>query len=292
METAKKFGIAGVAGCGATSFCHPLDVVRINLQVDQAGARAYKGTFDCFAVIFRKEGFRGLYAGISAGMLRQITYGMPRMAFVPMLYDTVRSPGETNALMPLWKKLFCGAMGGGAAACIGVPSEVCLVRMSGDQKLAVDDPMRRNYKGVFDAMRRILADEGVAGLWQGAAPTVARAMLLNMGQMPVASQAKPFILDNFGIDGIGNKFLSSIIAAFFAAGFSTPADVIKSTMQNAPKGTATGVIEVTTKLVKAEGPMALYKGFTPAFVKVAPHTVISFMILDYLSRAVFGKDLI
>ena len=86
-ETIARFGIAGVAGCGASCCVHPLDVVRINLQIDQAGARVYKGTFDCLSQIFKKEGVSGLYAGLSAGMLRQITYGMPRMAFVPILYD-------------------------------------------------------------------------------------------------------------------------------------------------------------------------------------------------------------
>ena len=110
MDAVYRFGIAGVSGCGASLICHPLDVVRINLQIDQAGARVYKGTRDCFAVIWRNEGARGLYAGLSAGMLRQITYGMPRMAFVPILYDATRSPGETNATMPLWKKLACGAV--------------------------------------------------------------------------------------------------------------------------------------------------------------------------------------
>ena len=110
-ETIARFGIAGVAGCGASCCVHPLDVVRINLQIDQAGARVYKGTFDCLSQIFKKEGVSGLYAGLSAGMLRQITYGMPRMAFVPILYDQVRDPSEVT--LPLYKKLFCGAVAGG-----------------------------------------------------------------------------------------------------------------------------------------------------------------------------------
>ena len=148
----------------------------------------YKGTFHCFSHIYRNEGLQGLYAGLSAGMLRQVTYGMPRMAFVPILYEKVRAPHEVN--LPLYKKLFCGALAGGTASIIGVPSEVSLVRMSGDRKLPATDPNRRNYTSVFNAMRRIASEEGVTSLWKGATPTIARAILLNMGQMPVASLSK------------------------------------------------------------------------------------------------------
>ena len=38
-------------------------------------------------------------------------------------------------------------------------------------------------QGVGDALTRIVKDEGVAGLFRGAGPTVARAMALNMGML-------------------------------------------------------------------------------------------------------------
>jgi solute carrier family 25 (mitochondrial oxoglutarate transporter), member 11 len=289
-ETIARFGIAGVAGCGASCCVHPLDVVRINLQIDQAGARVYKNTFHCLSHIFKKGGINGLYAGLSAGMLRQITYGMPRMAFVPILYDKVRSPGENN--LPLYKKLFCGAVAGGTASVIGVPSEVSLVRMSGDQKLAMTDPNRRNYTSVFNALRRIAAEEGVGSLWKGATPTIARAILLNMGQMPVASQAKEIISEKTEMSGIPLKFSSAMVASVFAVGFSCPADVIKSRMQNMQTGEYTGPLDCAKKLIRSEGALALYKGYTPAFIKLAPHTVISFIILDTLSQIILGKDIL
>ena len=41
----------------------------------------------------------------------------------------------------------------------GVPSEVSLVRMAADNKLAFDDPARRNYTGVVNAITRIVNEE-------------------------------------------------------------------------------------------------------------------------------------
>ena len=69
-EGATRLGIALAAGCGATCCVHPLDVVRVNLQVDQAGARVYNGTLDCMRSIARRQGiFRGLYSGITAAYI-------------------------------------------------------------------------------------------------------------------------------------------------------------------------------------------------------------------------------
>jgi hypothetical protein len=40
---------------------------------------------------------------------------------------------------------------------------------------------RRNYKNVFDALRRIVVEEGVLSLWRGCFPTILRAMSMNLG---------------------------------------------------------------------------------------------------------------
>ena len=58
-------------------------VLRVQMQT---GGVQYKNTADAAVQIFRRSGLRqGLYAGISAGIFRQLTYGCPRMAIYPML---------------------------------------------------------------------------------------------------------------------------------------------------------------------------------------------------------------
>jgi len=49
---------------------------------------------------------------------------------------------------------------------------------------------RRNYSSVFNAWRRIVAEEGGASLWTGCRPTVARAMLVNACQLSINTQVK------------------------------------------------------------------------------------------------------
>ena len=79
---AVKFLIGGVAGyvnmmvyflylikfifrMTATLFVNPMDLVKNRMQMSGAGgaAKEYKTSFDALTTIFRKEGFRGIYAG-------------------------------------------------------------------------------------------------------------------------------------------------------------------------------------------------------------------------------------
>ena len=130
----------------------------------------------------------------------------------------------------------------------------------------------------------------LAKLWEGAAPTVARAILLNAGQLAVYAEAKQRVRSSMGLDGIPLQFVSSLVASFVAVGLSCPADVLKSRMQNMHPGEYKGVADCAVKMVRNEGVLALWKGYMPATIKLAPHTVISFVILDNLSRKFLGKE--
>jgi solute carrier family 25 oxoglutarate transporter 11 len=128
-----------------------------------------------------------------------------------LLLERFSTPGEQ---MPFVKKLGLGLTAGGTAALMGVPSEVCLVRMGADSKKP--EAERRNYKNVLDAVFRIGREEGVAALWSGAGPTIARACLLNAGQLGVYSEAKEVLSAKAGLSGIPLQFVGAFIASIAA----------------------------------------------------------------------------
>jgi solute carrier family 25 oxoglutarate transporter 11 len=101
--------------------------------------------------------------------------------------------------------------------------------MSADQKLPLDQ--RRGYTSLFNLLLRVAREEGVTALWGGAAPTVARAALLNAGQLGVYSEAKERIAHRTGMTGLLLMFCSSLVSATAAVAMSSPADVLKSRMQ-------------------------------------------------------------
>ena len=90
-------------------------------------------------------------------------------------------------------------------------------------------------------------------------------------------------------------FFATLLSSFCANIVANPFDVIKSRMQQMPvaaDGTALyrSMGDCIVKSVRAEGLMVFYKGFTPAFVKLAPYSIISLTLADKLTRAFTGKD--
>ena len=60
-----KMVIAAFSGMGAATVCHPLDVIRVQMQTE---GNTYKGFGDAAVGIYQKDGVKdGLFAGVSAG---------------------------------------------------------------------------------------------------------------------------------------------------------------------------------------------------------------------------------
>jgi solute carrier family 25 oxoglutarate transporter 11 len=260
----------------------------------------YRSTIHAAASIYQSGGVvNGLYAGITAAYLRQWLYGSCRMGIYSYLLEQQKlKHGADN--ISFATKLGMGFISGGIGSFVGTPSEVALVRMSADSKLPPVE--RRNYTSVINCLSRISQEEGVTKMWRGAVPTVARATLLSSCQMGVTSQAKSYLSESgwFGKDGqwlngLPMMFCATLCSSFCANVVANPFDVIKSRIQQSPikpDGSAlySSMGDCFVKSIKAEGTLVLWRGFTPAFVKLAPYTVISLTLLDKLTKAATGKE--
>jgi len=80
--------------------------------------------------------------------------------------------------------LFAGFVG----AICGNPADISLVRFQMDSLLPIDQ--RRNYKNIFDAIFRIVKEEGLFTLWRGSFPTILRAAAMNAGMLTTYDEIK------------------------------------------------------------------------------------------------------
>lgn len=217
---------------------------------------------------------------LSAGLLRQATYTTTRLGVYQYLEDGYKSKyGAMPAFQ--WKLLF-GMMSGGIGAIVGTPAEITLVRMTADGRLPVNE--RRNYKNAIDALIRITREEGVGTLWRGWQPTMVRAMVLNAAQLAVYSQAKQNLISmNLMREGTPSHFVASLISGFVSTVVSIPIDITKTRLQNMKNNEYKGTVDVLLKVVKNEGFFSLWKGFTPYFLRLGPHTIITFLIMEQLN---------
>ena len=153
---------------------------------------------------------------------------------------------------------------------------------------------RRNYKSVFDAVQRVIREEGVRRLYSGLAPNIGRGMAMNAGMMAVYDQAKEFMMTLTGNKDTNNPSLtvklgSSAIAGFCAAFFSLPFDLIKSRLQDmrvnpeTGKPLYSGVFDCAQQILRKEGVAAFWTGFLAYYGRCAPHAMIILMSMESIS---------
>ncbi|XP_015890603.3 mitochondrial uncoupling protein 5 [Ziziphus jujuba] len=316
----KGFVEGGIASIVAGCSTHPLDLIKVRMQL-QGETHAPKPTpatvqnlrpalaFHNTSVaaggsihipppaarvgpiavgvrIVQQEGVAALFSGVSATILRQSLYSTTRMGLYDILKQKWTDPNTRT--MPLTSKITAGLIAGAIGAAVGNPADVAMVRMQADGRLPLDQ--RRNYKSVVDAITRMARQEGVMSLWRGSSLTVNRAMLVTASQLASYDQVKELILEK-GVmkDGLGTHVTASFTAGFVAAVASNPVDVIKTRVMNmkVQPGEAppyTGALDCALKTVRAEGPMALYKGFIPTISRQGPFTIVLFVTLEQVRK--------
>lgn len=277
-----KFLFGGLSGMGATCFVQPLDLIKNRMQLIGADGGKKVSSFGVVQQIIKSEGVFALYNGLSAGLLRQASYTTVRMGAYNSLVERFSVNGKTPFVVQLGSGLAAGATG----AFFGTPAEVSLVRMTADGRLPADQ--RRNYKNVFNALARIVKEEGILALWTGCGPTIGRAMLVNMCQLASYSQAKQrLIATGHFQEGIPLHFCASMISGLITTAASMPVDIAKTRLQNMKvvdgKPQYKGTIDVLIKVVRHEGFFRLWGGFTPYYARLGPHTVLTFIILEQLN---------
>lgn len=284
-----QFAFGGMSGMAATCVVQPIDLIKTRMQLASSSggsaAVANAGFVQTLTSVMRSEGLIGMYAGLSAGLFRQVTYTTARLGMFGILKDALSTDGEA---LPFTHKAFAGMVAGATGAVVGTPAEVALVRMTADGRLP--KAARRGYTSVFNALGRVVKEEGVATLWRGTMPTVGRAMVLNIAQLATYDQAKETILATGKVgDNVGAHIMASSFSGFVATAVSIPLDSAKTRVQNMKVVNGVpeyrGMMDAMAKTVRKDGFLSLWKGFTPYFLRLGPHTILTFICLEQMKKA-------
>lgn len=165
-----------------------------------------------------------------------------------------------------------------------VPRVLALVRMAADKRLP--EAERRNYRNGFDAVRTVSRDEGIVALWRGCLPTVSRCVVLNISQLAVYSEAKELVQHGLALeDALPCHVLSALVSGLASTTASVPLDTAKTRIQQFSGRQYSGMLDCLVKTIHNEGIMSLWKGWTPAYARLGPHTLITLVTLESLNSA-------
>ncbi|ESP05616.1 hypothetical protein LOTGIDRAFT_208602 [Lottia gigantea] len=294
-----RFLLAGASNMCGASVTNPIDVIKIRMQLEnelsnQKGKvvetlknRYYKGFAHGAVVIFRDEGIRGLYKGWAPSMLRESSYSSIRLGS----YEPIKVLlGATDpAHTPLWKKICAGAISGTIGSSIATPTDLVKVRLQAQRVPKPGESLR--YPSMRAAFKEIFQKEGIRGLYVGVGPTVKRAAILTATQIPAYDHTKHTLLNSgLMVEGPKLHIVSSMVAGLATALTTSPVDVVKTRIMNqhstGGQKTYTSAFDCFFKTIKTEGPLGLYKGFIPNWMRIGPHTIVTFFIFEQLRKGI------
>jgi hypothetical protein len=202
----KKIYLSAISAGSAEMTTYPLDFLKTRLQINQSRA-VTEPIFTTLTRIIRNEGYRSMYSGVSAAILRHLPYTSIRVSTFESLRnwaqrrETSSQPdihkadpaiqraalvnlGELTTYDIAKRKIIASGVGGGkdtllvhvassmcsgfVSAAVSTPADVVKTR------LMSQDPVNPQFKGMVDCFKKTLQREGVGGLYKGFLPTWAR----------------------------------------------------------------------------------------------------------------------
>uniref|UniRef100_M1BEI9 Mitochondrial substrate carrier family protein ucpB n=1 Tax=Solanum tuberosum TaxID=4113 RepID=M1BEI9_SOLTU len=282
-DVVSHFGTSGMSVAAATAVTHPLDVLKVRLQMQLVGQRGpLVGMGKLSLQVVESEGLRSLYLGLAPSLMRSVLYGGLRLGlYEPSKYLCELAFESTNILV----KIASGAFSGAVATALTNPVEVLKVRMQMNT---------RSSLGPIHEMRRIASEEGVRALWKGVGPAMARAATLTAShlrsvlygglRLGLYEPSKYLCELAFESTNILVKIASGAFSGAVATALTNPVEVLKVRMQMNTRSSL-GPIHEMRRIASEEGVRALWKGVGPAMARAATLTASQLATYDESKQA-------
>ncbi|XXG75757.1 hypothetical protein AAC387_Pa08g0264 [Persea americana] len=169
------------AGVAVSFLACPTELIKCRLQAQSAladsasstGAVKYGGPMDVAKHVLKSEGgVRGLFKGLVPTLAREV----PGNAAMFGVYEALKqyfAGGPDTSGLGRGSMIVAGGLAGASFWISVYPTDVL------KSVIQVDDYRNPKYSGSIDAMKKILASEGVKGLYRGFGPAMARSVPAN-----------------------------------------------------------------------------------------------------------------
>lgn len=281
------FVSGGAAGLMEALCCHPLDTIKVRMQLYRKSNVKPPGFIKTGAEIFAKEGFFALYKGLGAvciGIVPKMAIRFSSFEYYKTWFKKPDGSISTGAT-------FVSGLAAGVTEAVAIvnPMEVVKIRMQAQKKDATGGPQK--YRNAIQAAYLITKEEGAGAFYKGVSLTALRQATNQGVNFTVYSKLRVKLQEYHNSTDIPGWQTSSIGLISGALGplCNAPIDVIKTRLQKEigvdPKESSTArIVRIGKKLVQEEGIHAFYKGVTPRIMRVAPGQAVTFTVYEYMQN--------
>ncbi|XP_054280426.1 putative tricarboxylate transport protein, mitochondrial [Macrosteles quadrilineatus] len=159
----------GAGICEAVFAVTPMETVKVKFINDQRSANPrFKGFFHGVSLIVKEQGFRGVYQGLSATIMKQGSNQAIRFFVMETCKDKYRGGDPTKPVPKMVVGAF-GAVAGAASVFGNTPIDVVKTRMQGLEA--------SKYSSTWDCFVKIWKNEGPKAFYKGTVPRLSRVCL-------------------------------------------------------------------------------------------------------------------
>lgn len=269
----------GVAGAVSRTATAPLDRIKIFLQVHGSKNKNY-GVVNGLQFMLKEGGVKSLWRGNFINVIKIA----PESALKFMAYEQFKKllKGDKKEITAV-ERLLSGSMAGATAQTIIYPMEVLKTRLA----------LRKTgqFNGIVDCAKKVYQAEGAKVFYRGYVPNI-------LGIIPYAGidLAVYETLRNIytkktggGDPGIFPLLACGTISSTCGQLASYPLALVRTRLQAQREGHDT-MTTMVRKIVQQDGPMGLYRGLTPNFLKVLPAVSISYVVYEKTRNALGVKS--
>jgi solute carrier family 25 uncoupling protein 8/9 len=270
----------GLAASIAEIVTIPLDTIKVRMQLRQG---IYPSLSQCGLSMIKDEGLLSLYRGLSAALMRQLSFASLRIGLFDLAMQKIELRKGSDGIT-LIDRIAWGILSGAAAICVANPFDVVKVRFQNDARSGG----KPRYSGFLHAMKSIAAQEGLHGFYQSLPPNIFRNSIFNAVELATYSQVKAVLLRNKMMEeGYGLHFTASAFAGLLAVGFGSPFDVLKSLImdgktENGVKVPFTSIWDATKYVFRKKGVAGFYAGLNANFQRIVSWNIIMFMAREQI----------
>ncbi|KAJ9582326.1 hypothetical protein L9F63_003331, partial [Diploptera punctata] len=253
----------------------------------QAPAPQYQGLRSAMATIFRQEGARGLYRGVTPNVWGSGS----AWGFYFLFYNTIKTwiqGGNTKKPIGPTLHMIAAAQAGILTLVMTNPIWVVKTRLclqyEMDRTLLPDS---KRYLGMLDALYKIYHTEGIRGLYRGFVPGifgVSHGAVQFMTYEEMKNQYTQYKLVPIDTKlGTAEYLTFAASSKLVAAALTYPYQVVRARLQDQHHDYK-GSWDCVTRTWRYEGIRGFYKGLTASLTRVVPATMITFLVYENVSH--------
>jgi len=282
-ENLENLIIGAFAGMVASAVVFPIDTAKTRIQASEGDQKL--NTLQTIKKIIDEEGFFALYNGLVPVMIGAAPESAIQLSMYEFVLSTLKHAQHIDGLtsVPFQLQAMAGSIAGIATIVATNPLEVLKIRAQ----------TSRDKKSTMDHVREL----GLSGLYTGYQATWLRDIPFATIYFPLYSSVKS-CMNGVCTSSMASAMVAGLFSGMMASLVTTPADVIKTTVQSLPSKVGLagesaarekmGIRSAADLVLRSKGMAGFFSGVEARLGRMAPAMSISLCVFEGL-RNLMGR---